>query len=156
VPDPVATFTDNQVLGLVAAVNTGAIDLASIAMRHATNERLVRLATLLAADHTQARDQEGRLSERLAMPLAPTERTQAMRKAATTEVAHLETLTGTVFDVTYLEHAVEAERDALSMLDLQLIPSARTPEMLAHLAALRERVAHNLRDAEDLQRSFAE
>jgi hypothetical protein len=41
------------------------------------------------------------------------------------------------------------------MLDLQLIPSARIPEMLAHLADLRERVARNLRDAEELQRSFA-
>jgi putative membrane protein len=156
VPEPVATFADDQVLGLVATINTEAIDLASIAMRHATDERLMSLATLLAADHTEARDREARLSERLAMPLAPTKRMQAMRQEATTEVAHLETLTGTAFDVTYLEHAASAERDALSMLDLQLIPSARIPEILAHLADLRERADRNLRDVEDLQLSFAE
>jgi predicted outer membrane protein len=145
-------YGDDQILGIVAAFNTGAIDAATIAQQRGTDARVRQLAKLLALEHTAARDQEARLSEQLSLRVTPTDRMRSLQLASTQERASLEALSGPRFDAEYLKNQVAAERDGLATLDVQLIPSARIPTMQAHLAELRDEVDHHLRDLEDLQR----
>lgn len=147
------TFTDDQVLGLVAAFNTNAIDLAKVGYERASDERVKRLAKLLVSEHTEARDQEARVSERLALRVAPTDRMQTMQADGAHEIMQLGGLVGHAFDVAWLKAELELQRDGLALVDIQLIPSARIPDMQAHLADLRDHLDHHLRDVSDLQRA---
>jgi putative membrane protein len=148
------TLGDDEVLGIIAVFNTNAIDLADLASERGADARVRRLAALLGDAHRYARDEEARMSEQLSMQAASSDRTRVLRESTTTSLASLRTLSGGAFDAAWLRHAARAERDGLALMDFQLLPSVRVPDMQAHLAALRERVDHHLRDVEDLQQSM--
>jgi putative membrane protein len=152
-PESADTYGDDQVLGLVAALNTAGLDLATVGAERASDERVQHLAKLFVDEHTVSRDQEARLSERLALHPAPTDRMRVMQLDATLNVDRLKGLSGRAFDTAWLQEEVVLQRDGLALIDLGLIPSTRIPEMQSHLADLRDHIDHHLRDVADLRRS---
>src|SRR3954447_18549899 len=66
-PKPVETFSDDQILGLLATFNTGEIDLASLVPDRSRDPGVKRFAAVVHKDHSAAREAEARLSERLVM-----------------------------------------------------------------------------------------
>jgi predicted outer membrane protein len=153
-PKPVETFTDDQILGLLATFNTGEIDLATIAQDRAHDAGVKRFASLVRSHHAAAREEEARLSERLVMKPASTDKMRAMQIAAQQEADKLRSLSGHDFDVEFVTNQVDQQRDCLAMLDVQLIPSARIADIRAHLASFRDTVDHHLRDGEELKRTI--
>jgi len=153
-PKPVETYTDDQILGLLATFNTGEIDLAAIAQERSREPGVKRFALILQKDHTASRDEEARLSERLVMRPATTDRMRAMQIASQQEADKLRGMSGHDFDVEFVGNQVDQQRDCLAMIDLQLIPSAKVPDIKAHLAAYREQVDHHYRDATELKRTL--
>ena len=151
-PSSAAVFTDDQILGLVATLNTTGIEVAMMGVAHASTPRMKQLAKLLVEEHTQARDEEARVSERLAIRAAPTDQMRTLQLGASREVDQLRALDGSAFDEAWIRDEVKLERDGLAMVDVQLIPSAHIPEMQSHLAVLREQLDHHLRDLSELQR----
>jgi predicted outer membrane protein len=153
-PKPVETFTDDQILGLLATFNAGEIDLAAIAQERAHEPAVKRFASILQKDHTEAREEEARLSERLVMRPATTDKMRAMQIAAQQEADKLRGMTGHDFDVEFVSNQVDQQRDCLAMIDVQLIPSSRIAEIKAHLAQVRDQVDHHYRDGTELKRTL--
>jgi predicted outer membrane protein len=154
-PRPVERYTDAEILGLVRTFNTGEIELATLGHDRGRDPRVRAFAAVLKDDHHAALEQEKRLIERLVVRGGATERMRDMRRAADAEATKLRSLHGRDFDVEFVSHQVLQQRDALAMLDLQLIPSARRADIRAHLADFRGRVDHHLSDAKDLERALA-
>ncbi len=153
-PKPVETFTDDQILGLLATFNAGEIDLATLALERANEPGVKRFASVLQKDHAAAREEEMHLSERLVMRPATTDKMRSMQIAAQQEVDKLRGMTGHDFDVEFVTNQVDQQRDCLAMIDVQLIPSARIPEIKAHLAKVRDEVDHHYRDGTELKRTL--
>ncbi len=153
-PKPVETYTDDQILGLLSTFNGGEIDLAVIAQERSREPGVKRFASVLQKDHAAARDEEQRLSERLVMRPATTDRMRSMQIAAQQEADKLRGMSGHDFDVEFVTNQVDQQRDCLAMIDLQLIPSAKIPEIKTHLASYREQIDHHYRDATELKRSL--
>jgi putative membrane protein len=153
-PKPVETYTDDQILGLLSTFNSGEIDLAAIAQERSSEPAVKRFASILQKDHAAAREEEMRLSEKLVMRPATTDRMQAMEIAHQQEADKLRGLTGHELDVEFVNNQVDQQRDCLAMIDVQLVPSARLQDIKAHLASFREQVDHHYRDATELQRNL--
>ena len=153
-PKPVDTFTDDQILGLLAMFNGGELDLTALVADRTREPGVKRFATVLQKDHSSAREAEARLSERLVMKPATTDKMREMQTATQQEIEKLRAMSGHDFDVEFVTNQVDRQRDCLAMIDLQLVPSARASEIRAHLSAVREDVDHHLRDGEELKRQL--
>lgn len=153
-PKPVERFADDQILGLLTMFNKGEIDIASLAQDRSRNPSVLRFATLLQKDHSSAREAEARLSERLVMRPASTDKMREMQADAQKETDKLRGLSGHDFDVEFVSNQVDRQRDCLAMIDVEFVPSARLPEIRAHLTTFRQDVDHHLRDGEELKRTI--
>ena len=153
-PRPVETFTDDQILGLLATFNTGELDIVGLVPDRSHDPSVKRFANVLQKDHSSAREAEARLSERLVMKPASTEKMRDMQAVAQKEVDRLRPMSGHDFDVEFVTNQVDRQRDCLALIDLQLVPSARIAEIRAHLSSMRDDVDHHLRDAEELKRAI--
>ena len=153
-PKPIETFTDDQILALLSTFNTGELELAALVPDRSRDSGVKRFASILQKDHSTAREQEARLSERLVMKPQMTDRMRDMQAETQKEVDKLRSMSGHDFDVEFVTNQVDRQRDCLAMIDLQLVPSARVPEIRTHLASLRDDVDHHLRDGESLKRSL--
>jgi predicted outer membrane protein len=153
-PKPIETFTDDQILAILSTFNTGELELTALVPDRSRDPAVKRFASVLQKDHTTARDQETRLSDRLVMKPATTDRMRDMQAETHKEVDKLRAMSGHDFDVEFVTNQVDRQRDCLAMIDLQLVPSAKVPEIRAHLSSLREDVDHHLRDGEALKRSL--
>ena len=153
-PKPVEMFTDDQILGLLTMFNKGEIDIASLAQDRSRNPSVRLFAAILQKDHANAREAEARLSERLVMKPASTERMREMQADAQKEEDKLRGMSGHDFDVEFVSNQVDRQRDCLAMIDVELVPSARLEQIRAHLTTFREEVGHHLRAGEELKRTI--
>jgi len=153
-PKPIETYTDDQILAMLSTFNSGTLELVALVPDRSRDAGVKRFASVLQKDHTAAREQESRLSERLVMKPITTDRMREMQDETKKEVDKLKTMSGHDFDVEFVTNQVDRQRDCLAMIDLQLVPSARVPEVRAHLASIRDDVDHHLRDGESLKRSL--
>ena len=153
-PTPVETFTDDQILAMLSTFNTGELELTALVPDRSRDPGVKRFASVLQKDHTTAREAEARLSDRLVMKPATTDRMREMQAETQKEVDKLRAMSGHDFDVEFVTNQVDRQRDCLAMIDLQLVPSARVPEIRAHLATFRDDVDHHLRDGETLKRAI--
>ncbi|HEY1956373.1 MAG TPA: DUF4142 domain-containing protein [Polyangiaceae bacterium] len=153
-PKPTETFTDDQVLAILSVYNKGEARLNQMAHERSKDPRVLTFAKTLFEDHTAAISQEQRLADKLVMKPVTTDKMRDLERVNDNDAAQLSALGGHEFDVAFASNQVDRERDALAMLDVQLIPSSRVPDVRAHLADLRDRVDHHLRDAQELQRTL--
>ncbi|HEX4512638.1 MAG TPA: DUF4142 domain-containing protein [Polyangiaceae bacterium] len=153
-PKPIETFTDDQILALLATFNGGELDLVALVPERARDAGVKRFASTLQKDHASARDTELRLSERLVMKPVTSDRMRELQMETQKEVDKLRAMSGHDFDVEFVTNQVDRQRDCLAMIDLQLVPSSRVPEIRAHLASVRDDVDHHLRDGEQLKRAL--
>lgn len=152
-PKPPKTYTDDQILGMLSVYNKGEVQLATIAHQRSKDPRVIVFAKTLHDDHQAALSQETKLAEKLVLRPQTTDDMARIERATASEAARLASLSDKDFDTEFVTSQVHRERDTLAMLDVQLIPSAKVPDVRAHLADYRDRVDHHLRDAEELQRS---
>jgi len=148
-PRPAPAYSDDQIVALLATFNAGEVDLATVAHDRGKDPRVRAFAATLRDDHRAALQAELALGQRL-VAHAPTERMREMQRAAADEAAKLKALEGHELDVEFLANQVSTQRDALAMLDVELIPSARRADVRSHLADYRSHVDHHLRDATTL------
>ena len=153
-PKPIETFTDDQILAMLAQFNGGQLDLVALVPDRSRDPGVKRFASVLQKDHSAAREAEMRLSERLVMKPVTTDRMREAQAETQKEIEKLKGMSGHDFDVEFVTNQVDRQRDCLAMIDLQLVPSAKVPEIRAHLASIREDVDHHLRDGESLKRSL--
>ena len=153
-PKPIETFTDDQILAMLAIFNGGELELAALVPDRSRDPGVKRFAAVLQKDHSAARETETRLGERLVMKPITTDRMREMHEETEKEVDKLRGMSGHDFDVEFVTNQVDRQRDCLAMIDLQLVPSAKVPEIRAHLASFRDEVDHHLRDGEQLKRSL--
>jgi predicted outer membrane protein len=153
-PKPVETYTDDQILAMLQTFNTGTLDLVALVPDRSRDPSVKRFASILQKDHAGAREQESRLAERLVMKPVTTDRMREMQTETAKEVDKLRAMSGHDFDVEFVTNEVDRQRDCLAMIDLQLVPSAKLPEIRAHLTSVRDDIDHHLRDGESLKRAL--
>jgi predicted outer membrane protein len=132
-------FSDDEILGLAATLNTNVMDAAVLAASRATDDRVKELARSLIADHTQARDVEAQLAERLSMRVEATELMTAMRSAGRADAQKLATLSGRAFDDAFVadQNADQIHRRSTQIVDVQrLAEDSRRTKLSGSIANL--------------------
>jgi putative membrane protein len=132
-------------------INTAEVDQAKLAQGRGKTPGVKQFADKMLKHHGQALREQAKIVQRL--KLTPTDSATAAKVKSDGE-AQLAKLKGTntaSFDAAYISGQLDAHQQALDLLDTQLIPNAKTPEVVNALQIAREMVDQHLREARTLQ-----
>ncbi|NJC46902.1 UNVERIFIED_ORG: putative membrane protein [Xanthomonas campestris] len=139
---------EREALGTLSAINTSEIGAANPALQKQVQGGVRDYAMQMVKEHTDNNQKLAKWSPDLSAAAA-----KAQMSKAKTELAVLQKLEGKAFEAAYVTAMVKDHTDALAALDKQLIPVAKTAQVLAHLQTTRSHVAEHLAAAKTLQAS---
>jgi predicted outer membrane protein len=145
-------LTDNQVVGIVSAINAGEIQAGMVASMKATNSAVDSFAATMVTMHTQAQTSLTALNIPAA---ASAQQTMLMTQAATLKQMLDSTPAGAQFDLLYIESQVTMHNMALQLLDTMLISEAATPALRTELNTVRGQVQMHYNQAVQIRNQLS-
>ncbi|MBB4654529.1 DUF4142 domain-containing protein [Xanthomonas arboricola] len=139
---------EREALGTLSAINTSEIGAANLALQKQVQGGVRDYAMQMVKEHTDNNQKLAKWSPDLSAAAA-----KAQMSKGKTELAMLQKLDTKAFEAAYVTAMVKDHTDALAALDKQLIPAAKTAQVLAHLQTTRSHVAEHLAAAKTLQAS---
>jgi putative membrane protein len=132
-------------------VNTAEIDQAKLAQRRAKAPAVKRFADMMVNHHNQALREQAKLVKKLSLTPADSGTAATLRADGQKTLETLKSADAADFDAAYLKSQVDGHQKVLDLLDTQLLPSAKTPEVADALRKGRAAVAEHLSEAQALQ-----
>jgi len=145
------TLTEAQIAKLTELVNTAEVAQAKLAQRRAKAPAVKQFAEMMIKHHEQARREQTKIAQRLKLTPAGSKSADKLKSDADTQLEELEDSEAASFDAAYIASQIDGHQQALDLLDTQLIPSAKTPEVVNALNTARVLVEQHLRDARNLR-----
>jgi putative membrane protein len=142
---------DAQIAAVTNAVSTGEVQQAQLAQSKATRTDVKQFAQMMVNDHRMEMQKQTQLLQRL--QIAPQSNPVAMQVSTESQdnLDALRDAKGKEFDKQYMQDQVKAHQKALDLLDNQLIPNAKNPDLKANLQQMRPKIAEHLRKAQSIQ-----
>lgn len=149
-------MSDEEILGVLRAVDDAELDLAELGRRQAASEGVRQYAAMMMRQHETARAHEHAIETSARLPASDaTDAARHVKTQASSAVDELRRRSGAEFDLLFVETQIRAHRDVLGTIDRVLLPSARKDEVKTLVAGTRRFVEEHLAKAEALQRELA-
>lgn len=144
-------LSEGQIAKVSELVNTAEVEQAKVAQRRSKSAKVKKFAAMMIQHHGDALKEQAKLIKKL--NLTPVESATAAQLKADGDKT-LETLKSAEaagFDAAYATSQVDGHQKVLDLLDTQLLPVAKTPEVSDALRRARAVVEQHLREARALQ-----
>jgi putative membrane protein len=144
-------LTEGQMVRVGELVNTAEVEQAKLAQVKAKAAGVKKFAAMMIKHHGDALREQAKLAKKLGLTAADSA-TAAMLKADGEKT--LETLKkadATGFDAAYVASQIDGHQKVLDLIDTQLLPAAKTPEVRDTLGRARAVVEQHLNEAKALQ-----
>lgn len=147
----VPALADGEIVHVVMTANTADSLVAELARMRSAHPAVIRFAEVITADHHAVNAELERLTAQLALRPLVHQHSRELQQSATAARAALDTLSGPVFDRTYILREIEYHRNLVKLFDETLIPSARNTDVRTLLENIRPAVAAHLQRAEQIR-----
>lgn len=147
---PVEKLSDAQIADIISSANQGEIDQAKQAQKKAKNPRVKKFAAMMIRHHGDAQKKLAGVVKKLMLSSSPSAFQSEVRTSGASVLDKLKTMTGTDFDVAYMDAQVTQHEAVLDALDKKLAPQAETEEMRTLLSELRPVIEKHLTEARDI------
>lgn len=151
-----AVVNDNQIVGLVEAVNAGEVSEAQLAQTKAVNADVIAFAGRMVTEHTQSNSDLATLRQQQSLTSDTSPLQQQVQAAVQQTLTKLQGLQGAAFDSAYMQAQVEAHGQVLTLLDQLLIPAAQNAALKTFLQTTRATVAAHLQAAQALNATLSD
>lgn len=145
-----AALNDPQIAGITDLVNIAEIEQAKLARSKSKNEEVRKFAAMMIAHHGEAKQKQVRLKLATTESATSTKMLEELNKV----LATLKEAQGEDFDRRYLEAQVDGHQKVLDVIDQELLPNVKSPELKAYLEELKPKVAQHLQAARDARQSL--
>lgn|GEM_PF-84905 len=146
-------LTEAQIAKVSELVNAAEVEQAKLAQTKAKAPAVKNFAAMMAKHHGEALREQAKLVKRLHITSDDSVTSAKLKTDADATLATLKKADAATFDAAYVKSQIDGHQKALDLLDAQLIPSAKTPEVSDALRQARAIVAQHLSDAKALQTS---
>lgn len=147
--------SDGQILGILAAIDTGEIQQAEIAISKGVDPRVVQFAHHMIDQHTEAKQKGADLAAQQQLSPATSPQSAKLEDASKTMVSSLNEATSAAFDSTYLKGQVQQHQEALDLIRTKLVPAAQNQALSTQLRATQTMVQSHLTEAQQILASLA-
>lgn len=144
-------LTEAQMAKLSELVNTAEVDQGKLAQRRAKAPAVKRFAEMMVNHHNLALREQVKLVKKLNLSPADSATAATLRADGQKTLETLKSANAADFDAAYLKSQVDGHQKVLDLLDTQLLPSAKTPEVADALRKGRAAVETHLSEARALQ-----
>jgi putative membrane protein len=144
-------LTEAQIAKVSELVNTAEVEQAKLAQARAKDPAVKNFAAMMAKHHGDALREQAKIVKRLRINSDDSATSAKLKSDAQATLATLKKADAASFDTAYISSQIDGHQKALDLLDAQLIPSAKTPEVSDALRQARAIVAQHLSDAKALQ-----
>jgi len=153
--DATAKPSDGQILGILAAIDTGEIHQAQLALTKATDPRVKQFATHMIEQHTDSKQKGAALASRANLAPATSATSTKLENDSKQFMSTFQETTTAAFDTTYLKAQVQQHQAALDLLRDQLVPAARNQELSNALRTIQTMVQSHLNEAQQILPTLA-
>lgn len=141
---------DAEVAAVAAAINTGEINAAMVALARAQSTQVRNYAQLMINEHTAAQMRLATVLQTAAITPTPSALSQQVQIGGATVVDQLQITPAASFDTVYLQSQIGAHQFSRNLLMNTLIPAARNPSLKATLEMFFVEVSGHLMAAQQL------
>jgi predicted outer membrane protein len=149
-------LSENALASLVLLANNAQRSSAELAASRSARPDVQTLARRVATDHASLNDRFTALLDRIDLAPAEDAAGAAFRDRSLRLQSQLRATDARGFDSTYATMQVQSLREMRDLIEQQLMPNARRPELRQYLDELRPAVSAHLASAEQVQATLAE
>lgn len=149
-----AVLDDADVTAVIAAIDAAEIALASYVVDRAGSEAVYAYALEALDAHRTSLRELAELTARAGLAYSQHPLAAELRTTARVLMIYFDMLEGPDLDAAYLGAEVASHRDALALLDAEILPVVVDPSLRSFLVARRAGVAEHLARAEDMLASL--
>lgn len=142
---------DPQVLAALITANAGEVQLASFVLEHAKNERVRTYAKKIKQDHARGLQKAMQLGKKTKLQAMAGGPVPEMKERAAENMAKLAQQDGSAFDKTFMSITIAGHQHKLNMIDKQLLPATKNPQLKAALTEARQTIAGHLEMARQME-----
>jgi putative membrane protein len=153
---PMESLSEGQIVGIVNVINQGEMKQAEMALDQLKDESVRNYAETMMKEHREA---EAKLASLLGEINATSESSllqKELDQLGQIMTRHVDNAAPEVVDALFLEVQVLMHQRALKIVEEQLLPQAKQPELKAYLENLRTEIREHLARATNLQKLFPE
>ncbi len=143
--------TDAEALAWVMQVDNNEINAAQEAQKKKISQPVMDYAKMLEKEHSDNLQKTKDMSQSMNEMPAETQSVEDLKAKGNDMLSSLSSMDGMDFERNYIDAMVKGHTEALSMLDNQLIPNAKSADLKNHLTETRQHVAMHLDRAKELQ-----
>lgn len=144
-------LNEAQIAKVSEVVNTAEVEQAKVALSKAKAPGVKRFAEKMIKHHGDALKAQAKLVKNLKIEAADSATATALKANGDEVLAKLKSSEAASFDAAYVDSQIEAHEKVLVLLDTQLIPGAKTPDVLNALRMARGAVEQHLNEARALR-----
>jgi len=146
-----APLSDANIAAIVVGANNIDISAADIALQRSKNDEVRKFALRMKTDHKAVLDSAVKLVTRLGVTPVNNNLVATLSKQSQEHEAKLRTLSGRAFDKSYIDHEVVYHKAVISVIEEQLIPSAKNKELKDTLISVLPAFKAHLKHSEMIQ-----
>ncbi|MET0389649.1 MAG: DUF4142 domain-containing protein [Polyangiales bacterium] len=147
---PIAALTAPQIAAITSTVNKGEISMGELALERSRDAPVREYAQMMIDMHTAAESRQLALLQQLAVTPAENPVSVQLQRDADVMASDLQDASDADFDTAYVEGQRDVHAKVLTLVDEQLIPSAREATLRDELTKTRGEVQQHLDLAEQL------
>ena len=142
---------DGEVMAYLMALDNQEIMAASQALSKNVSEPITTYAQMLQTDHRANMQKTQSAAESINLTAMDTPAVDDFKTKGSSDIAKLDPLSGPEYEKAFMDMMVKGHREALTMIDNQLMSQAQSEPMKAQLQESRKHIAAHLEVAEKIQ-----
>jgi putative membrane protein len=146
-----AALSEPQIAKVSELVNTAEVEQGKLAQGRAKAPAVKKFAAMMIKHHGDALNEQTKLIKKLQLTPADSETAQALKADGDKTLQTLKSADAASFDAVYVTSQIDGHQKVLDLLDTQLLPAAKTPEVVDALRRARGIVENHLNEARALQ-----
>lgn len=144
----VTTLTDGEVIAIESTLHDSVIELAELARETAAEAQVRDFAAMVAEHHRHGQQKLDALARTNGMSAVHDDLSNKLAQDTQVTLAELRKRRGRDFDHAYLEAMIKHHRDAIAVVERQLLPSVKSSNVKYHLTTERRILEDELSRAE--------
>jgi putative membrane protein len=153
---PMESLSAGQIVGIVNVINRGEVKQAEAALDQLKDANVRDYAETIMREHHDAEAELATVLEKLRVPSVSSILQKELDLLGQSMTQIVDRETPEKVDVTFLEAQVVMHRTALRIVEEQLLPQAKEPELKAYLENLQADLREHLGRATNLRKLFPE
>jgi putative membrane protein len=148
------TPSDSEIVGIVAAANTGEILAAEEALKRSAHPEVKQFAQQMIEEHTAMNKESMALANKVGLKKEDSTTSKMLTKKAQSDLKKLKELKGAEFDKEYVGDQVLMHKLVLETIENVLVKSADNAELKTMLTQAQTKVAAHLEHARALKDKY--